>query len=129
MGDAAFHAAARRGARLALGEAVAYALKEVRPGRRHDECDGDGGSGAAGGAAGGGARGGDRHPPLTAREREIARHVARGKSNKEIAAALIIAPRTVEGHVERILRKLGFSSRAQIATWLSQRARAADADQ
>ncbi len=38
-----------------------------------------------------------------------------GISNKEIAAALVIAQGTAEGHVERILDKLGFSSRAQIA--------------
>ncbi len=39
----------------------------------------------------------------------------RGRSNKEIAAALVISQRTAEGHVERILTKLGFTSRAQVA--------------
>jgi non-specific serine/threonine protein kinase len=38
-------------------------------------------------------------------------------SNKEIAAALVISLRTAEGHVEHILAKLGFTSRAQIAAW------------
>jgi DNA-binding CsgD family transcriptional regulator len=54
---------------------------------------------------------------LTAREREIARLVALGMTNKEIAAALTISPKTVAAHVEHILAKLGFSRRAQIATW------------
>jgi DNA-binding NarL/FixJ family response regulator len=43
--------------------------------------------------------------------------VAEGLSNRSIAQALVISPRTVDGHVENILGKLGFSSRAQIAAW------------
>ncbi|WP_345361229.1 ATP-binding protein [Actinoallomurus liliacearum] len=58
--------------------------------------------------------------PLTHRETEVARLIAKGMSNKEIAAALVVAQRTAEGHVERILRKLGFSSRAQIAAWVAE---------
>jgi len=52
---------------------------------------------------------------LSRREQQIAELVAEGTSNKEIAARLVIAPRTAEGHVEHILVKLGFTSRAQIA--------------
>jgi predicted ATPase/DNA-binding NarL/FixJ family response regulator len=59
--------------------------------------------------------------PLTRRETEIAELVAQGLSNKEVAARLVIAPRTAEGHVEHILVKLGFSSRTQIATWVAER--------
>jgi non-specific serine/threonine protein kinase len=55
---------------------------------------------------------------LTRREREVARLIAEGKSNREIADALVIAERTVEGHVSNILSKLGFRSRAQIAVWV-----------
>jgi non-specific serine/threonine protein kinase len=45
-------------------------------------------------------------------------------SNKEIASTLVISFRTAEGHVEHILTKLGFTSRAQIAAWVTeQRAR------
>jgi DNA-binding CsgD family transcriptional regulator len=58
---------------------------------------------------------------LTARENEIARVVALGMTNKEIAAALTISPKTVAAHVEHILAKLGFSRRAQIATWAASR--------
>jgi non-specific serine/threonine protein kinase len=54
---------------------------------------------------------------LTRREREVAELVAEGLSNKEIADRLVISPRTAEGHVERILTKLGFTSRTQIAAW------------
>ncbi|MGH3118624.1 MAG: response regulator transcription factor, partial [Gaiellales bacterium] len=54
---------------------------------------------------------------LTAREREVAALVANGLSNKEIAEKLVISERTAEGHVERILGKLGFRSRSQIASW------------
>jgi DNA-binding NarL/FixJ family response regulator len=54
---------------------------------------------------------------LTARERDVAALVARGLSNREIAAALSIGERTVETHVGNILGKLGFGSRAQIAAW------------
>ncbi|MGN9847263.1 LuxR C-terminal-related transcriptional regulator [Nonomuraea sp. H19] len=58
---------------------------------------------------------------LTHREREIADHVAKGLSNKEIAEALVISQRTAECHVENILRKLNFTSRSQIIkTWASR---------
>jgi len=57
---------------------------------------------------------------LTKREREIAELVARGMSNKDIAAALVIGRRTVESHVENILVKLGFTSRTQVASWLAR---------
>jgi len=59
--------------------------------------------------------------PLTPRELEIARMVAEGRSNKEIAAGLFIATRTAETHVQNIMNKLGLTSRAQIATWVVER--------
>jgi len=55
--------------------------------------------------------------PLTAREMQVARLVAQGRGNKQIAAQLMISQRTAEGHVENILIKLGFTSRAQVAAW------------
>ena len=48
-----------------------------------------------------------------------ARLVAGGRSNKEVAADLVISQRTAEGHVEHILAKLGFTSRAQVAAWVA----------
>ena len=58
--------------------------------------------------------------PLTAREREVAALVARGRTNREIAAALVISARTADAYVQNILNKLGFSSRAQIAAWTAE---------
>ncbi len=54
---------------------------------------------------------------LTAREVEVAKLVREGLTNRAIGERLVISERTVEGHVERILGKLGFNSRAQIAAW------------
>lgn len=54
---------------------------------------------------------------LTRRERQVAALVAQGKSNREIAGALIVSERTAATHVGNILNKLGFTSRAQIASW------------
>ncbi|MGY1679802.1 ATP-binding protein [Geodermatophilus sp. SYSU D01176] len=55
--------------------------------------------------------------PLTRRQREVADLVAQGLTDREIAARLVISPRTAESHVEQILTRLGFRSRAQIAAW------------
>jgi DNA-binding CsgD family transcriptional regulator len=57
---------------------------------------------------------------LTAREREVAVLVARGLSNRDIAATLVISERTAEGHVEQVRNKLGFHSRSQIAAWIGE---------
>ena len=54
-----------------------------------------------------------RMPRLSAREREVMRLVAAGQSNKEIAATLHIAERTVKFHVTAIFNKLGAENRAQ----------------
>ena len=51
--------------------------------------------------------------------RYLADEAAGGHSNKDIAAELVISQRTAEGHVERILTKLGFTSRAQVAAWVA----------
>ena len=56
---------------------------------------------------------------LTPREREVARLVALGLTNRGIAHELGIATATATLHVEHIRGKLGFHSRAQIATWVS----------
>ncbi|MEU3289091.1 LuxR C-terminal-related transcriptional regulator [Streptomyces longwoodensis] len=58
---------------------------------------------------------------LTRRETQVAELVAQGLANQQIADRLVIARRTAEGHVERILGKLGFSNRSQIAAWVAGR--------
>lgn len=54
---------------------------------------------------------------LSARELDVAMRVNRGMSNREIADELVLSIRTIDTHVQRILGKLGFSSRSQIAAW------------
>ncbi|MGE3267788.1 MAG: helix-turn-helix transcriptional regulator [Chloroflexota bacterium] len=58
---------------------------------------------------------------LTARERDVAALVGQGKSNREIADALVLGERTVQTHVSSILGKLSFTSRTQIAVWATDR--------
>jgi DNA-binding CsgD family transcriptional regulator len=71
--------------------------KEKTPSRRQSEAEQFGG--------------------LTAREREVARFLSEGKTNREIAKELVLSERTVENHISNILTKLQFTSRAQIAVW------------
>ncbi|HSK91801.1 MAG TPA: LuxR C-terminal-related transcriptional regulator [Euzebyales bacterium] len=58
---------------------------------------------------------------LSRREDEVAALVAEGLTDREIASRLVISQRTAESHVQHILSKLGFRSRTQIATWVTQR--------
>jgi predicted ATPase/DNA-binding CsgD family transcriptional regulator len=96
LGDRMFDAAFAKGMQLSSDEIVAYALGEAGTG--HPVAD----------------RGAQR---LTPREAQIAGLVARGLTNRQIAETLVISHRTAEGHVEHILTKLAFTSRAQIAAW------------
>ncbi len=59
--------------------------------------------------------------PLTRKEWEVAELVARGMTNRQIAQDLVVSPRTVDGHVGKILTKLGFSSRMHIASWVESK--------
>ena len=67
------------------------------------------------------ARGAEQEPwhPLTVREFEVARQIAAGLTNAEIATELFVAPKTISAHVEHILAKLGANRRAEIATWVA----------
>ena len=70
--------------------------------------------------------GAEQRPPratLTRRELEIAERIARGYSNRQIAADLVITVSTTERHVANILHKLDMRSRAQVAAGVVQRAR------
>ena len=54
---------------------------------------------------------------VTTREHEVAELVARGLTNRQIAADLSISPHTTATHVEHMLRKLGLRSRSELAAW------------
>jgi predicted ATPase/DNA-binding CsgD family transcriptional regulator len=89
-------AALAEGARMSMDEAVAEARADVEPAQPAGEGWG----------------------PLSRREREVAILVAQGLTNRQIADRLVIAERTVEGHLERIRGKLVLHSRTQIAVWV-----------
>lgn len=92
---------------LAGGDAAAELRAEARAGR----LDGDAVEGVLV-AAGHRARGRrDRPAGLTAREVDVLRLVARGLSSKEIAAELVISPKTARNHIEHIYVKTGATSR------------------
>ena len=55
----------------------------------------------------------DYEPPP--KRPQVALHAAKGMSNKEIAAALFLSPKTVEHHLSSVYRKRGFRSRAELA--------------
>lgn len=63
----------------------------------------------------------DRLAVLTPREREVAELLAQGLTNREISERLVIAPRTADGHVERILSKLGVRRRSLVAAMVAAR--------
>ncbi|MER5971134.1 LuxR C-terminal-related transcriptional regulator [Streptomyces sp. NPDC002055] len=98
LGDDRYDAAFQRGCDLSEQAAVDYALETAPSAGEQRQADGE-------------------EANLTPRERQIAKLVSEGLTNREIATHLVIASRTAEGHVQRILTKLGFTSRAQIAAW------------
>jgi DNA-binding CsgD family transcriptional regulator len=60
-------------------------------------------------------------PPLTARELDIARLVAEGLTNRDVADRLGIKPKTVGSHLDNIYARLGISSRAALTRWVLER--------
>jgi non-specific serine/threonine protein kinase len=98
LAEPALGAAWAAGQVVTLEQAIEEALSDEAPPAAVPRGDGAGG-------------------PLTRRELEVAALVARGLSYREVAARLVITPRTAETHVVHILGKLGFASRAQIAAW------------
>jgi DNA-binding NarL/FixJ family response regulator len=97
LGAARFEAGLEAGSALSRDDAIRLALGESSPA--------------------GGARSTDADAVLGKRETEVARLVAEGLTNKEIGARLFISESTVASHIRGILNKLGFNSRAQIASW------------
>jgi len=58
--------------------------------------------------------------PLSAREFEVAKLVAQGLTNRQIAQRLVLAPKTVAANIEHILTKLGAARRTEIAAWCAR---------
>ncbi|WP_330231077.1 protein kinase [Nocardia sp. NBC_00508] len=98
LGTRRFDAAFRQGEAMSAAAAVAYALREQLTDTAR------------------------RSTTLTKRERQVADLITQGLSNKQIAAKLMTSQRTTQGHVEHILTKLGFTTRAQIAAWIVEEA-------
>ncbi|MGQ0844594.1 MAG: ATP-binding protein [Sporichthyaceae bacterium] len=95
----AYEAAVELGANLSIDDALSYAFAPPGPL----------------------ALGHSAATALTVREREVAVLVANGLANRAIATELHVSQRTAETHVQHILTKLGFQSRAQIANWVGER--------
>jgi predicted ATPase/class 3 adenylate cyclase/DNA-binding CsgD family transcriptional regulator len=100
LGEEGFAAAVAEGRALDLQDAVAYALR---------------------------ARGQRKRPPsgwdsLTPTELQVAKEVATGNTNAEIAAALLMARTTVKTHLAHIFTKLGYTNRAELAAEATRRA-------
>ena len=100
LGGKGFETESARGRSLKSDEAIAFALDEKPEQPAQDN---------------------DQGVSLTRREWQVARLVAEGMTNRAIADRLVISPRTAQGHVEHVLVKLGFTSRAQIAAWIVER--------
>ncbi len=95
IGDVAFKRALTEGRSMDLDRAVSFACSDPRAAQ---------------------------HPigSLTKREREVAALIAQGLTNREIAAALVITEGTAANHIQHILNKLGFNTRAQVAAWAAE---------
>ncbi|REH38012.1 non-specific serine/threonine protein kinase [Kutzneria buriramensis] len=105
LGDKQFGAAFRQGTRFGIDHAVDYALVEpvgTTTTVAHAVIP--------------------YHRPalLTRRERQVAELRSKGLSTEDIAATLLIAPHAAEGHLHRILIKLGLTDRAQLAAWITE---------
>jgi predicted ATPase/DNA-binding CsgD family transcriptional regulator len=101
-GNRRFQSAFEQGTKLDRDAAVALGLDEHRPKPTPEHHTGPHGM------------------PLGQRELQVARLVAEGLSNKEIAVRLRLSVRTVESHLTHIFQKTGLTRRTQIAGWLAE---------
>jgi DNA-binding CsgD family transcriptional regulator len=102
IGRKALDAAFARGRAMTIDEGIAFAVEEQRPAKPAPRAQ------AAPDAE------------LTGRQLEVARLVADGLTNRQIADKLFLSERTVETHVTNILNRLGLSSRLRLTRWLTE---------
>lgn len=98
LGKEVFSAAWAEGQAMTLEQVIDYALAEPEPPAVEVSLK-------------------DKFGGLTAREREVAALIAQGMPNREIAGTMTVREKTIETYVTRILGKLGFKSRVEVATW------------
>ncbi|WP_284741665.1 LuxR C-terminal-related transcriptional regulator [Amycolatopsis sp. RTGN1] len=98
-----YSAAYRQGSLLTWDEALTLALHRRAPDPRQAASRSTSSAGAT----------------LSRRETEIAKLIAEGLSNPDIASKLVISARTVEKHVSNILTKIGLNNRQQVAAWVA----------
>jgi predicted ATPase/DNA-binding SARP family transcriptional activator/DNA-binding CsgD family transcriptional regulator len=106
LGEAAFEAAWSEGRNMASEEAVEYALGVREPVQQTVS----------------GEHVSERAPQgvLTRRQEEVALLVARGLTNRQVAAELTLSRHTVATHIRGILKRLGLQSRTQLAAWMAE---------
>jgi predicted ATPase/DNA-binding SARP family transcriptional activator/DNA-binding NarL/FixJ family response regulator len=110
LSEAEWELAWQEGRAMSMEEAIEYALSEKEPASAKAPAPEE-------------QRGGEAPGGLTSREREVATLVARGLTNRQMASELSISEHTVATHVGKIMRKLGLSSRSQLATWVTEQGR------
>jgi DNA-binding CsgD family transcriptional regulator len=107
LGETSWDTALAEGKAMTFEEAFEYAMSTEAP-AAHSSLVLDRSSSEA------------RPPDLTHREEEIAVLVTRGLTNRQIASELVISEHTVATHIAKIMRKLGLSSRSQLAVWVAE---------
>jgi DNA-binding CsgD family transcriptional regulator/tetratricopeptide (TPR) repeat protein len=109
MEEEVWEEAWRKGQAMTLDEAVSYALEEEE---KTDPLLSPVPEESSAGQA---------PVALTRREEEVAAKVAQGLSNRQVAKELFLSEHTVKRHISKILRKLGLTSRAEVAAWATER--------
>jgi non-specific serine/threonine protein kinase len=98
--DDTFAAAWREGREMAIDQAINLALRDDAAATPPDAADGAG--------------------LLSSRELDVAKLIANGSSNRDIADVLVVSVKTVETHIQHIFRKLNVKARSEVAVWAAR---------
>ena len=107
LDEAAWERAWQEGRAMSMEEAIEHAISEEEPVPAKTPALEE-------------KQGGEPPGGLTRREEQVASLVARGLTNRQIASEFSISEHTVATHVGKIMRKLGLSSRSQLAVWVAE---------